>query len=114
MIADSGGLGKPSPLAFEELAVAFRFYSNTFSQATRGVASFIFAIGLMLIGFGVVIIVFPAIFALLAALVFFIAGCGCIVAALKMFFAFRKMRRDDQTAYRDNVTIHELDDFDGD
>jgi membrane protein implicated in regulation of membrane protease activity len=94
--------------------MAFRFYSDTFSQATRGVAAFVLTVGLLLIGFGVVIIAFPEIFAFLAALVFFIAGISCAAFALKMFLAFRKMRRDQQSAYRDNVRIHELDDFDGD
>jgi hypothetical protein len=97
--------------------MAFRFYSNTFSQASRGVAAFVFIIGLMLIGFGIVIIAFPKIFALLAAMIFFIAGLGSVGTALKIFLASRRMRgsggQSDQTVYRDNVRIHELDDFDG-
>jgi hypothetical protein len=93
--------------------MAFRFYSNTFSQATKGVAAFIFIIGLLLIGFGVVIIAFPEIFAFLAALIFFIAGLGCAGTALKIFLASRRMRSSDSSdTYRDNVRIHELDDFD--
>jgi hypothetical protein len=93
--------------------MAFRFYSNTFSQATRGLVLTVFTVGLMLIGFGVVIIAFPEIFAFLAALIFFIAGASCTIFALKMFFTLRRIHKTD-TAYRDNVTIHELDDFDGD
>lgn len=93
----------------------FRFYSNTLSQATKGVAAFIFIIGLLLIGFGVVIIAFPEIFAFLAAMIFFIAGLGCAGTALKIFLASRRMRGNDSAPsneYRDNVRIHELDDFD--
>ena len=85
-----------------------------FSQATRGAAIFIFIIGLLLIGFGVVIIAFPKFFALLAAMIFFIAGLGCAGTALKIFFASRRMRSSDSSEnYRENVQIHELDDFDG-
>jgi hypothetical protein len=92
----------------------FRIYSNTFSQATKGAAVFVFIIGLLLIGFGVVIIAFPEIFAFLAAMIFFIAGIGCAGTALKIFLASRRMRNNDTppNEYRDNVRIHELDDFD--
>ncbi|MDO8303709.1 MAG: hypothetical protein Q7T18_10750 [Sedimentisphaerales bacterium] len=94
--------------------MAFKFYSNTFSQATRGAAIFVFIIGLMLIGFGVVIIAFPEIFAFLAAMLFFIAGIGCAGTALKIFLASRRMRSSDLSDnQRENVRIHELDDFDG-
>ena len=99
---------------FERSRQCLKFYSNTFSQATRGVAAFIFIIGLLLIGFGVVIIAFPEIFAFLAAMIFFIAGLGCAGTALKIFLASRQMRSNDTPSneYRDNVRIHELDDFD--
>jgi predicted membrane protein len=92
----------------------FKIYSNTFSKATRSAATFIFIIGLLLIGFGVVIIAFPEIFAFLAAMIFFIAGIGCAGTALKIFLASRRMRSNDSAPsneYRDNVRIHELDDF---
>jgi hypothetical protein len=96
--------------------MAFRFYSNTLSQATKGAATFVFIIGLLLIGFGVVIIAFPEIFAFLAAMIFFIAGLGCAGTALKIFLASRQMRGSDSAPsneHRENVRIHELDDFDG-
>lgn len=112
MIATEAGFGNEARFIYKGSIVAFRFYSNTFSQATRGVAAFVFIIGLMLIGFGIVIIVFPAVFAPLAAMIFFIAGTGLLITALKIFISFRRMRGPDQTTYRDNVTIHELDDFD--
>ena len=91
----------------------FRFYSNTFSQTTRGVAAFVFIIGLLLIGFGVMLIAFPKFFALLAAMIFFIAGLGCAGTALKIFLASRHMRSNEPSDnHRQNVRIHELDDFD--
>jgi hypothetical protein len=93
----------------------FRFYSNTFSQATRSVAVALFVIALTLVGVGVLIIAFPAVFAFLAALIFFIAGGGFLAVASKILLGTRRMRSNEPSDnYRDNVRIHELDDFDGD
>lgn len=87
----------------------FRFYTNAVSQASRKVAAGIFTVGLVLIGFGVVILALPEIFAFLAAAVFFFAGLGLAITAVKIFLAKRrldKMMRDDSDGYRKNVQIH--------
>jgi hypothetical protein len=87
----------------------FRFYTNAISQASRSIAAGIFTVGLLLIGFGVIIIALPEIFALLAAGVFFIVGIGCGVTAIKIFLAQRqinKINSDDSAGYRENVQIH--------
>ena len=87
----------------------FRFYTNAISQASRTIAAGIFIIGLLLIGFGIIIIALPEIFAFLAAAVFFIAGIGCGVTAIKIFWAQKKLDKigsDDSEAYRRNVRIH--------
>jgi hypothetical protein len=87
----------------------FRFYTNVLSQASRSVASGIMVVGLLLIGFGVVIIALPQLFAYLAAMVFFVAGLGCAVTAIKIFWAGRRIDRvnaDDLDVYRKNVRIH--------
>ena len=89
--------------------MSFRFYANTISQASRTVAAGIFVVGLLLIGFGVIILAFPQIFAFLAAAVFFIAGIGCGIVAIKIFLALRKLNKinsDDSQADRENVRIH--------
>ena len=86
----------------------FRFY-NSIANASRSIAWGIFVFGLMLIGFGVLILAFPEVFAMLAAVVFFIAGVGCAGTALKIYMAQRhigKMTRDDGDEYRENVRIH--------
>ena len=60
-------------------------------------------------GFGLIIIALPEVFALLAAAVFFIAGLGCAVTAVKIFLAQRKLDKitsDDPPDYRENVHIH--------
>jgi len=63
----------------------------------------------LLIGFGVIILALPQIFAFLAAAVFFIAGVGCGITAIKIFLAQKeldKINSDDSEAYRKNVQIH--------
>jgi hypothetical protein len=88
----------------------FRFYTNILSQASRSVASGIMVVGLLLIGFGVVIVALPQLFAYLAAMVFFVAGLGCAATAFKIFWLQRRIDRfhadDDLDVYRKNVRIH--------
>ncbi len=90
--------------------MSFRFYTNVISQATRTIASGIFIVGMVLIGFGFMIYLLPKFFATLAAVVFFIAGLGCGITAVKIFLAQRKLDKmssdDGTTGYRRNVRIH--------
>ena len=89
--------------------MSFRFYSNMLSQASRTLAASILMVGLLLIGFGTLIMAMPELFAFLAAAVFFLAGIACALAALKMFWAqhrFEKHMSHDDDAYRENVVIH--------
>ncbi len=83
----------------------FRFYSNQLSQATRKISASVFVVGLMLIGFGLLILALRDLFVLLAASLFFIAGIGTISYAVRLFFAAGKMSKGDD-AFRDNVKIH--------
>ena len=93
--------------------MSFGFYTNAISQASKNFAMGIFSIGLLLIGFGVIIIALPELFAMLAAIVFFIAGGGCAVTALKIFFAQRRFSKmnSDNSEVRKNVQIHTEDHF---
>jgi hypothetical protein len=87
----------------------FRFYTNVLSQASRTMALGIMAVGLLLVGFGVVIIALPELFAYLAAMVFFVVGASCAGTAVKIFWAQRRIDRlnaDDLDVYRKNVRIH--------
>ena len=64
--------------------------------------------GLLLIGFGVIIIALPELFAMVAAVIFFIAGVGCGVTAIKIFLAQRQLNKinsDGSQGYRENVQI---------
>jgi hypothetical protein len=93
----------------------FRSYTNMVSQASRTVAAAVFVVGLMLIGFGVMIFLLPRFFATLAALVFFVVGLGCAVTGVRIFLGQRKLDRmgsDDSIAYRKNVHIRS-DEYDG-
>ncbi len=87
----------------------FRFYSNMLSQASRTLAASILTVGLLLIGFGMLIMALPQLFAFLAAAVFFLAGVACAVVALKIFWAqhrFNKQMSHDSDVYRENVVVH--------
>ncbi|MHC4086861.1 MAG: hypothetical protein ACYSU3_05045 [Planctomycetota bacterium] len=89
--------------------MSFRFYSNAISQASKSLATGIFIVGLLLIGFAVIIAALPEIFAYLAAAVFFVAGIGSCVTAVKIFLAQRKLDKitsEEPPDYRENVHIH--------
>lgn len=91
----------------------FRFYSNMLSQASRTLAASVLVAGLLLIGFGMLIMALPELFAFLAAAVFFLAGVVCAITALKIFWAQHRLDKHmshDSDAYRENVVIHR-DDF---
>jgi len=97
----------------------FRYYTNAVSRASRNVAVAISAVGLLLVGFGVIILALPEIFAFLAAAVFFIVGIGCGVTAIKIFLFQRKLDKinndnigDDSQGYRENVQIHIEENYD--
>jgi Kef-type K+ transport system membrane component KefB len=89
--------------------MSFQFYSNVISQASRRIAGGIFVTGLMLIGFGLLIYLYPKFFATLAAMVFFVAGLGTCTTALKIFAAQHRMNKNinnESDGYRKNVRIH--------
>jgi cobalamin biosynthesis protein CobD/CbiB len=89
--------------------MVFRYYTNAVSNASRSIAWGIFVLGLLLVGFGVLILALPELFAMLAAIVFFIAGAGLVGTAVKIYLAQRhidKITRDDSPDYRKNVRIH--------
>jgi hypothetical protein len=89
--------------------MVFRFFfSEQASQATKGLAKGSLVLGLLLIGFGMLVFVLRDIFALLAAAIFFIGGFSSIGYAIKLFVAAHRMRRggkDPDGAYRENVNI---------
>jgi hypothetical protein len=95
--------------------MSFRFYTNAISQASKTVATSIFIVGMILVGFGFMIYLLPRFFATLAAIVFFVAGIGCTITAVKIFLAQKKLEKvnsDDSQDYRENVQIHIEEHFD--
>jgi len=89
--------------------MSFRFYTNAISQASRNFAAGLFITGLLLIGFGFLVYILRDLFAILASIVFFVAGLGCGITAVKIFWAQRKidkMNSGDSSSYRENVQIH--------
>jgi len=88
--------------------MSFRFYSNAVSQASRNFAAGLFIVGLLLIGFGFLVYILRDLFAVLASIVFFAAGVGCGITAVKIFWMQRILDRkiDSEEPYRENVQIH--------
>jgi len=89
--------------------MVFNYYMNSISRLGTGLAKVIFTIGVLLIGFGALILAFPEIFAVLAAAVLLMAGGGCMVIAGKIFWqnrGLKKRQAQDSDAYRENVRIH--------
>ena len=88
--------------------MSFRFYSNAISQASRNFAAGLFIVGLMLIGFGFLVYILRDLFAVLASIVFFVAGVGCGITAVKILLVQRRIDRkiDSEEPYRENVQIH--------
>jgi hypothetical protein len=88
--------------------MSFRFYTNVISQASRNFAAGLFIVGLLLIGFGFLVYVLRDLFAVLAAIVFFVVGIGCAVTAVRIFWAQREFDKavSDSPEYRENVRIH--------
>ena len=90
--------------------MVFRFYSNAISQASRTLAAGVFIVGMLLVGFAFLIYLLPKWFAYFIAIVFCVAGIGCIAAAVRMFIAARQleeMNQDETIAYRKNVHVRE-------
>jgi len=88
--------------------MSFRRYTSAFSQASRAFAAGVFITGLLLVGFGVLILALPELFAYLAAMVFFVGGVGCAITAVKIFAAQKKLDKidsDQRQPYRNNVHI---------
>ena len=98
--------------------MVFRFYSSQLSQATKSIAGWIFVLGLMIIGFGMLVLLLRDIFIFVAAGLFFVAGFGVMSYAVRLFFAACRMGKDlnvdSRNAYRENVKIHGDHDDQGD
>jgi len=88
--------------------MVMRFYTNAVSQASRAVASTIMIVGFLLVGFGMLIFALPRLFAFLAAAMFFLAGTGCFITAVKIFWTQRQVERyaeEPPQVYRQNVRV---------
>ena len=87
----------------------FRFYRNAISQASKTAPAWFVILGLLLIGFGLLVYVLKEIFAILAAAIFFAAGLSCGIMGVKIWLAqrrFDKMHSNGTDEYRKNVQIH--------
>jgi hypothetical protein len=98
----------PAFCLIKRCGMSLRFYTNVISQASRNFAAGLFIVGLLLIGFGFLVYILRDLFAILASIVFFVAGIGCGMTAVKIFWAQRKLDKavSDSPDYRENVQIH--------
>lgn len=91
--------------------MSFKIFSNMISLASRKMAGGILFVGLILAGFGILIIAYPNFFATVAAVFFFIAGGGLILTALKIYIASYRFKKSMDSisnrteAGRENVRI---------
>jgi hypothetical protein len=90
----------------------FKSNSNPLTQATAGAAAAVFVVGMLLLGFALMIFALPKLFATLAALFFVLAGISTIGFSIKLLVASKKISDMTQgrEVYRDNVQIHRGDD----
>ncbi len=82
----------------------FNFYSNSFNQVTKGFAKGLFVIGLLLIGFGILVWIFKEILAIIAAAIFMAVGFVCCFNAVRVFIGTMKSDKHGDDG-RDNVRI---------
>ncbi len=86
----------------------FRQYNNSLNQLSRGFAKGIFIIGLLLIGFGVLVYVLKEVLAAIAAAIFVVVGFLCCANAIRIYFSCHDLRdtdSGDDSDGRDNVRI---------
>ncbi len=85
----------------------FRFFvhGNPASDVAKGVATGRLFVGLLLIGFGLLVFILRDLFAFVAAAVFFLAGFTAIGYAIRLYLLQHKIKKSD-TEYRKNVEIH--------
>ena len=85
----------------------FNFYSSSFNQLSRGFAKGLFILGLLLIGFGILVWIFKEVLALIAAAIFMLVGVGCCFNAVRIFFiSWKSGRKDnDDNGRSDNVRV---------
>lgn len=86
----------------------FKFESNPLTRATAGAAAAVFVIGMLLLGFALLIYALRALFGMIVSVFFVAAGISTIGFSIKLLIASKKigdMSKDSQ-AYRENVQIH--------
>lgn len=86
----------------------FFFSSPMANNAGKSMAKGLLVLGLILIGFSMLVWVLREVFAFIAAGIFMVAGFACLINSLKLYFKFRNFGRKQKpdSPYRENVRIH--------
>jgi len=92
--------------------MTFKYSSNPFGQLSKGLAKGMFVVGLLLIGFGVLVYILKEVLAVIAAAIFVVVGIGCCINAVRMFIFSGTVTKHNgpQEQFRENVRIHTGDD----
>jgi len=90
--------------------IRFFFSADPLRDTGRAMAAGALLVGLLLIGFGLLVFILKDLFAFLAAAVFFMAGFSAIIYAVRIYWLTRKIKPPSD-GYRENVEIHYPDFF---
>ncbi|MBN1786787.1 MAG: hypothetical protein JW806_00145 [Sedimentisphaerales bacterium] len=84
----------------------FNFYSNSFNEISKTYAKGLLIIGLLLIGFGILVWIFKEILAGVAAAIFFVVGFLCCFNAVRIFLGTIHAGQEQSNDCRsDNVRV---------
>lgn len=86
------------------------FIKDPFSQATGAVAKGAFIVGLLLIGFGLLVFVLRDLFAFIAAAIFFMAGFSAIGYAIRLWIVQYKLRKSGRL-YQPPIDFYDMDEL---
>lgn len=95
--------------------MSFQFYTNMVQGASRAFSRGLLVVGLLLVGFGLLVYWLRQIFAFIAAAIFVFVGLSCIGTAARIFFSqrrFNKMAGGPDVTHRENVRIHVEEHYD--
>lgn len=85
----------------------FRIYSQFLSQATRTMGALVLSLGLAVLCLGLLVAIFPKVFAYLVAGVLIVAGIGIIATAIRILWAGHRAQATGQGRYRVRVKVIE-------
>lgn len=85
----------------------FKYYNNSLNQVSKGFGKGLFVVGLLLVGFGVLVYIFKEVLAIIAATIFTIVGVVCCFNGIKIYLRGQIFKNSSgPEEKRENVRIH--------